>query len=283
MSYPLGQGELCTLRGASAHWHCTLFRVARRGGGPPLRLSTLDRQFVWRGEIYIPTAGERYDQEFAAALEAGDSQLLGALSPETVTPVDILRGVYDSARVDQYEVDWKREKRYRHDVWYVDEMTHNGRVWSAKLSTAARFLQRARGEVYNTTCPAILGDGRCKKVVTTYALTVSAVTDVQLEFAYTPGVGTTFGSMLFALGSIEWTSGNNRGSLSRVFSSTNVGGFQLSTPTRFPIRVGDTFKARPGCDGLATTCKNVHNNLENFQGNERQRNSKQLIVNRGIG
>lgn len=278
MAYPCGDSALSTLR-VTAHWHANLFVVTRRGSDVPLRLSDHDRLIEFRGTTYYPTAGERYDEEQEASLAAGSAQFSGAISPKTITAVDIQRGVYDNARVDQFLVDWKRGKLYRHDLWFIDDMTHDGGVWSAVLTTSAQRLQATIGDTYSTICPAVLGDARCRAVVTSYAMAVSSVTDNQIDFNQT--TNTALAANWFQYGSIEWTGGNNRGALSRVRSSATAGNFKLSTPTRFPIRVGDTFVARPGCDGLATTCKNKFANLPNYRGNERQKNAKQLILNRG--
>ena len=278
MVYPLGIGELSTLRRRS-HWHCTLFRVTRAGGGLPLLFTDSDRPQVYRGEVYRPTAGDRYDQETEGAVAVGSAQLVGALSPRTITSLDILRGVYDSARIDVYEFDWRLGKRYRHDLWYVDELTHDGRVWTATLTTSAKFLQRTVGDIYSSPCTAVLGDRRCGATVTSYDMTVATVADNSLEFTQTTNTSLTTG--WFRFGSVEWLTGSNVGTKQRVRASVQTGLFTLSSPTRFPIRVGDTFRATPGCDKLATTCKNKFANLPNYRGNERQKNSKQLILSRG--
>lgn len=278
MVYPLGIGELSTLRRRS-HWHCTLFRVTRSGGGLPLLFTDSDRPQVYRGEIYRPTAGDSYDQETEGAAAVGSAQLVGALSPRTITSLDILRGVYDNARIDVYEFDWRLGKRYRHDLWYIDELTHDGRVWTATLTTSAKFLQRTVGDIYSSPCPAVLGDSRCGATVTTVDMTVSAVSDDSLEF--TQSTTTALATGWFRFGSVEWLTGSNKGTKQRVRASVGTGLFTLAFPTRFPIRVGDTFRATPGCDKLATTCKDKFNNLPNYRGNERQKNSKQLILSRG--
>jgi uncharacterized phage protein (TIGR02218 family) len=280
MAYPLGSNELSTLR-SSSHWHCDLYKVSRLGGGPPLRFSTLDRDLPHGGFVYVPTAGERYDEEIGASLASGDTQIVGALSPSTITPVDVQRGVYNDARVDQYKVDWRRpdKKPYLHRVWWIDELTHNGRAWTATLSSSARFLQSKRGVVYNSTCGAVLGDDRCRKVVVKFSGTVGDVIDPTLEFESDL---TSVATGRLSLGSITWDTGNNRGTVTRILANASTdGAVQLAVPTRFPIRTGDTFTAREGCDGLATTCKNVHDNLANYRGNERQKNAKQLILSRG--
>lgn len=279
MAYPVGGNGLSTLR-ASSHWHADLFQVSKRNGGTPLRFSTLQRRFTYQGQVYVPTAGEKFDAEEFAGMAAGDTELVGSLSPSTIGLVDIQRGIYDDARIDQYVVDWRRPDKtpYQHFVWYVDDIQHNGRSWKAILSSSARFLQVTRGESYSFACPAVLGDDRCRATVTSYAGTITAIVDDQLEFESSVVAATG----LFRLGQITWLTGNNRGTVCRVLASNSTdGAFALAIPTRFRMRVGDTFEARPGCDGLATTCKNTHANLANFQGNERQRNSKQLIVARG--
>ncbi len=276
MGYPLGGSAESTLR-ASAHWHTDLFRVARRGGGPPLRFSSLDRPVLFRDEVYVPTAGERYDDEHEANLSESDTQLVGAISPRTITSADVQRGVYSGARVDHYTYDWRRGKVYQHYVWWVNKMSDDGYQWSAELSSTERFFANAIGEVYNNTCPAVLGDTKCKVVVTVTSMTVTAVADVQMEF--TQG-NTSFAEDWFGQGWIRWTAGNNKGVLCRVLTSTTAGAMKLSTPTRFSIRVGDTFEAGPGCNGLASTCKDKFNNLTNYRGNERGRNNKQLILSR---
>ena len=273
--FPLGQGELSTLH-AKAHWHCDLYRIARIDGAPPLRVSTLDRKIIYKREVYNPTAGERYDEEFGNQFSGGNTELVGVICPDTVSQRDIQLGVFDDAKLDQFVVDWRRGKRYLHRVWYIDEVLQDGRLWRAQLSTMSRFLQQKMGNGYYFTCPAILGDARCKKVVTLSSGTVTSVADPQITF----GSGVVAGTNLFALGSVTWTSGSNKGRRHRVYSFLS-GSFVLAEPTRFAIKVGDTFTARPGCDGRATTCRNTHANLENFRGNERQGNAKQLILARG--
>ena len=275
MAFPLGAGERSTLR-CMAHWHCDLYEIHRRDGGEPLRVSTLDREVVYLGHTYKPTAGERADEKSESGFASSDTELVGVIGPETITMVDLQRGVYSDAKVVQHIFDWMRGKRYRTNVWFVDEVVQDGLLWRAPLSSMARFLQQKKGDAYFSGCGAVFGDRRCKKVITTSSGTVTTVADPQLEF----GSGVSAAANAFALGFVRWVTGNNRGTLCRVHSFAS-GTFGLSTPTRYHIRAGDTFEATPGCDGRATTCKNVHNNLEHFRGNERQGNARKLILSRG--
>lgn len=279
MGYPLGGNALSTLR-ASVHWHADLFDVKAKLQPNVLRLSSLDRQIRFGGHTYTPTAGELSDEELAAGMSGGDTQIAGALSPNGITSVDILRGVWDDAEIVHRVIDWRRPtKHYLMQVWYVDEIVVDGRAWRAALSSSARFMQPTIGDLYHATCPAVLGDDLCKAVVPVYTGTVASVTTSRLAFTLTGLPSLPDGRL--RLGQVTWNTGNNRGSRSDIVASTGNTAIELAVPTRFHIRVGDTFSARPGCDGLATTCKNVFNNLPNFRGNERQTNTKQLILNRG--
>jgi uncharacterized phage protein (TIGR02218 family) len=280
MAYPLGGNCLSTLR-ATAHWHADLFDVVPRlDPTRALYLSSLDRQMRFEGRTYRPTAGELSDEELAAGMSGGDTQIMGALSPGGITLVNVQRGLWDEAEVVHRIVDWRRPtKHYLMQVWWIDEIEIDGRAWKATLSSSARFLQSTIGDVYHGSCPAVLGDDRCKATVPTYSGAVATVTDARHSFTLTGLPSLPDGR--FRRGSVTWLTGNNRGTKSDVVESTAGTAMTLSSPTRFRIRVGDTFTARPGCDGLATTCKDVYGNLPNYRGNERQKNSKQLILNRG--
>ena len=275
MAFPLGAGELSTLR-VRQHWRCDLYRLFRTDGKPPLCVSSHDTLIPYEGQIFRPTAGEQYDERVEAGMAAGTTELVGVVGPNTVSQVDIQRGVFDDQRLDQIIFDWRRRKRYRTNVWWIDEVVQDGDLWRAQLSTMGRFLQQTRGEAYYGTCPRVLGDHLCKVVVPSNPGTVTSVADPQMAF----GSGVAGATGYYALGFVKWTSGNNRTRRSRVYRF-NGGNFQLSEPTRFPVRVGDTFLASPGCDGRATTCKNTFANLANFRGNERQGNARQLGHNRG--
>lgn len=275
MAFPLGAGELSTLR-CGMHWHCDLYKIHRRDGGAPLCVSTHDHDLPYLGDTYRPTAGEKYDEKSESGFAASDTELVGFIGPDTMTLVDIQRGVFDDARVDQHIFDWRRGKRYRTNVWWIDEVNQDGLLWRATLSSMARFMQQERGDAYFAGCSAVFGDHRCKKVIATSSGTVTSVAEVQLEF----GSGVSAAVNTFALGFVRWLTGNNRNTICRVHSFAS-GTFGLTTPTRYHIRAGDTFEATPGCDGRATTCKNVHNNLPNYRGNERQGNARKLIINRG--
>lgn len=279
MPYPLGQTALSTLRWRTIHWQIDLFEVTRSDGAPPLRLSTTDREVYHQGSRFIPTAGERYDDSLGQQTEGGNTELAGAISSRTITPVDVLRGVYDDALVRQIRVDRRRPDRvYMEQWWYIDELKQDGRTWRASLSTSSRFFQVTRGEIYNQTCPAVLGDERCRAVPGVFTGTVTGVSDSQLDFTSTCAAA----DGRLRLGEVVWSGGNNLLAKNRILGNSLTGGrIQLAVPTRFRIRVGDTFAATEGCDGLATTCKAQFNNLANFRGNERQRNAKQLILNRG--
>ena len=80
-------------------------------------------------------------------------------------------------------------------------------------------------------------------------------------------VGSPTGSGTFSLGQIIMTSGANNG-FARMIRSWTPGSpaaFTLLSAFPFPLAIGDTFNAYPGCDRQENTCINF-GNLANFGG-----------------
>lgn len=69
----------------------------------------------------------------------------------------------------------------------------------------------------------------------------------------------------FALGTIEFTTGDNSG-VKRSIKSYDSGIIGLSYPLPYTPTIGDTFIAYAGCDKLQSTCLSKFNNLANFRG-----------------
>ena len=118
-------------------------------------------------------------------------------------------------------------------------------------------------ELYSNTCRASLGDARCK--VDIEALKASyTVTSASGGSFVTAELSEAAGH--WALGFVKWVTGANAGTTSQVQSSD--GGtksvFLLSAPLN-DIEIGDTGLIYPGCDKIATTCRDKFNNMVNMR------------------
>jgi len=263
------------------HWHTLCYKVMRRDGGIR-RFTSADTITDFRGELFYPEPGDHRDAEASAGMSAGDTEFRGVCGsgPRQITAADIDSGKYADALVIEYRIDRRRAKLLTETHFYVEDIDHNGVLWTAALLTLARQLRQNFGPSHHNLCDAVLGDARCGALVTEQTITVTAVssTDPQLEFTCT---GLTATANIYALGRVLWLTGNNAGTQQRVYSNTAAGVVQLGVAPRRNVVVGDTGKLRKGCDGTAVVCKNVHSNLPNHRGNQFSRSSKDLILARG--
>jgi len=281
VSSRLGEGDLCTLRNR-IHFMADIYRVTRRDG-VQMHLTGSDHNVVHRGVLYRSMGGASQSGGVAeAGLAGGDIELIGLLTAEMIQGSDLLAGLYDDARVDHWVVDTgpgRSHKEYAHRVWWVDSMHRDGNVWQAQMSSVQRFLRENVGRVFDTHCDYVLGDpATCRKDLSSFRITngvVDTVTSTRSGFTATtiswPG---TFADQTYRGGDITWKTGNNVGVVSKVGSYVHTGRVvRLYIPTPFPIRVGDTFDAAPGCDGSVAACYGIYNNIVNHGQNPFQTNA----------
>lgn len=108
-------------------------------------------------------------------------------------------------------------------------------------------------EVYSQTCRASLGDARCgfdiegAKVTFTVTSFSGSVVDAT-EFT---GPDPNY----FAQGFVKWLTGDNTGTTSMVTTNDGSGSITLSAQPGRTIQVGDTGDIFPGCDKVASTCR----------------------------
>lgn len=79
-------------------------------------------------------------------------------------------------------------------------------------------------------------------------------------------------------GSIEWTVGENAGTVSPIQSyGATLRQVRILIPTAFPIAVNDQGIVDIGCDGLVTTCRTKFNNVINFGGDPFAPSAQQVV------
>ena len=120
--------------------------------------------------------------------------------------------------------------------------------------------------VFQAPCAHTLFDAGCQLNAETYAVngTVAAGSTANTIYA---ALASPTGSGTFALGRVVMTSGANatfqRSVRSYTAGATDV--LQLLAPFSFPLEVGDTFTAYPGCDKTRASCAAFANSV-NFGG-----------------
>ena len=201
------------------------------------------------------------------ALKDKDYDIAGVLDSELVTEADLKAGLYDHARVDVFLCNWKDLTQgviHMRRGW-LGEVAMSGGRYMAGLRGFHDLLTRKVGEAYTPECRHCLGEAQCSVNVQSFTVTgnVSFVTDNRTFADVTRGEAEDY----FSDGTLEWTSGANKGAKCEVskWDATNQT-FTLWLPLPYPIAVEDGYQVTAGCDKRFSTCRARFDNAINFGG-----------------
>ncbi|MFD1798237.1 DUF2163 domain-containing protein [Paracoccus aurantiacus] len=232
-----------------------------------------DLSLTFGGLSFEPESG------FAAAeirsgsdlsVDAQDAE--GALKSDRITETDILDGRWDNALVEVWRVNWQDvQQRVLMRRGAIGELRRGRLSFVAEVRSLSHLLGQTVGRVFQGTCDAALGDGRCRVNVEDAAFTGTGSVDALLrDRAFTTTDLTGFVADWFSFGSLTWTSGANAGRSAEI-SQHEVSGSAvtltlLEAPVRGSIAMGDTFRIHAGCDKRLETCRAKFGNAINFHG-----------------
>lgn len=193
--------------------------------------------------------------------------IIGYLSAEAITEVDLLAGLYDHAEIHIFMVNWQDLSMGSIPLrkGWLGELSLIDGQFTAELRGLGQSLLTEIGEVYGPTCRVDLGDAACR--IETAALihsdqvaeAISRHEFTLLDYAGDDGV--------LAGGVLTFTSGLNAG------RSVEVSDWQqtprqvtLFLAAAFEIEPGDSVTVIRGCDKSFATCRDVFANQINFRG-----------------
>ena len=230
-----------------------------------------DKTITYDGNNYLPTNSYIPSQLSSSAnLEVGSIELKGALS-SVITQDDIIQKKYDHAAVEIFYIDWQKpsdgiitvKKGWMGNVSVTDDL------WEPEVRGLKQFLTQNQGRVYTPMCHYVFGDDNCGidldtltvdgDAVKVSGVAVSSVTNLG-EFV-TAGLP-THPTKFFLLGSVEWSTGNNAGTIYTVRDDNLSAGdhtIKLSLPMQNTIQVGDTFIINGGCKKSKEACETFLN------------------------
>lgn len=272
MPYTPSPGASSLLSPRQSHRLARLWRVTRTDGFA-LYLTDHDHQLpAFDGQTYTPIGGlDASALRKASALEEQNAEVRGVLNSDAVTYDDLRAGRWKEAEIHEYVVDWLVPwvGPMQHSRFWITETKQDGERWTAHISGIPFWLRFNTGQVASRTCATDLGSNRCKVALEPLEFLgdVLSVNDEHIEFEDSAIPDSEDG--YWADGLITWVSGANTGLTSKIRTyddTTKVIRLFLRTP--FPIEAGDTYSMIPGCDGLATTCKDKFDNLVNHQGDK---------------
>lgn len=256
-------GEVTTL--------CHCWRVTRRDG-VVLGFTDHDDDLAFDAVTFHAASGlEAAEAKTDFGFAIGGGEVAGALGSDGLTEADLSAGLWDSAKVELFLVNWSAvEQRVLLRVGEVGEVRRSGAAFTAELRSMMHRLDARRGRLFGASCDAELGDARCGKDATTsdYRGTGSVLV-VMSRFEFrAAGLG-DYESGWFRGGLVSWVSGPNAGRVSEVREHRVDGGdvrLALWQQTPFAAGIGDTFTVTAGCDKRFETCRDRFGNGANFRG-----------------
>lgn len=249
---------------------CHCWRLTRRDGHV-IGFTDHDGDLTFGGVTYRARAGLRAaEMENVASLAAVAREAAGALTGDSLNETDLQNGLYDSASVETWLVDWAEpDDRLLLDVATIGEVSRDEFAFTAELRSAAHVFDQPRGRAIQRDCSANIGDPQCKidpggPAFSRRAIIVSAQNDF-----LTTTLDRDAPNGFFTGGTVRFEAGVNIGAWFAIRSHRQDDGkavIALWAPTGAPARAGDRLTLTAGCDKRPETCREKFDNIVNFRG-----------------
>jgi uncharacterized phage protein (TIGR02218 family) len=200
-------------------------------------------------------------------LSVDTASISGALDSDAIADDDLVRGLWDGARVELYRVDWSDPSLRVHlFAGRIGEVRRGVAAFEAELRGLQAPLNVPVGRVFSRFCDADLGDARCAKDVESSAFKGEGVIIEAISPTVLKASGlTAFADGWFDRGKLVWHAGGQ----SEIAAHHNEAGAAvlelLDAPGAILI-VGAEFSVYAGCDKSFATCKAKFANTLNFRG-----------------
>lgn len=261
---------------------CWCWKVVRKDG-VIMGFSDHDVDLLIDGVIYESDTGlSGTELHETAGLSVDNAEISGVLNSDRITEADISNGVYDSAEIYVYRVNWaETAQALLYKVGSIGEITRSSTYFKAEFRGMPFIMQQPQGRVYQYSCDAEFGDTRCKVDVVPYTFNIiitRIVSSTKFVCRYSgtlPAADKRVNDYL-SKGIVNWITGPNAGKKSEVKKHELVTVFTLDAAddffltTWYPIfnlpTVGNTAQVIAGCDKRLATCYSKYNNVINYRG-----------------
>lgn len=273
----LQDGQIQAMRPRVTFTLAHIWRVERKDGVMQ-RFASHDKWIRFQRERYEAVGPMPSDMQQSEAGAASDFEMAGFLSADTIRASDIHAGRYEGCSVLHHVIDYQRPWMwFRRHRWWIKEVGEDGGVFQARVQGVERFLQIPVGRRYERECDKTLGSAECGAipiivfgaevgdVATPGGAILGSSSHRQAFSVTTPSWPTLPRNGLMTQGKVVWTSGPNKGTEQEI-AEQDGRDLALTLPTPFPIKVGDLFTLKSGCDGSVSTCDNDYENKINHGG-----------------
>ncbi len=252
-----------------------------RTDGQVFRWVGLDRDVTVGTEVYesapgveltslVSTEGFAVDNAEITVLDTGDE----------ISRADVLAGVWDSAKFELFEVDWRAEFKVANNLKFgtLGNFKSKRGAFVCEFRDLRQPIQLAHETVMQPNCRYMLGDAKCTKDISGSPWKVSGVITATTSLLDAADSERTEVDDFFGDGFLTFVSGPNAG-LSQKIKTFGSGAFVFWDQFIFPITIGDTYTATAGCRlRFQEDCIAKFNNAINFGGEPNKRNPDTLTA-----
>lgn len=202
----------------------------------------------------------------ASDFDVDNADITGYIQDSGITQADILSGIFDSAKVTIYRINYMKTAAGHEVVDYgvFGATQFIDKSWKNEFRSLMQIAKQTFGPLWSLGCRATYGDSRCGMEYEWVDGTVTSVGDDSMLEFYDTSLGQTDG--YYAPGVIEWVTGNNAGAEMDVDAYVaDTGYVRLTLEMQLTIAEGDTYRLRRDCDKTFATCKARGNYLQ-FRG-----------------
>lgn len=231
-----------------------------------------DHDLAFDGTAFEAAAGFSASEiKDVVGLAVDNLEVTSALSSNRLAEVDLAAGLYDDARVEIFRVNWNSpDQRVLMRTGSLGEVRRAGLTFTAEVRGLAHYLQQPKGRLFQYTCDADLGDGRCGVDVADPVYSGGgALVAVMGPRQFTVSGLSGYANDWFTRGLIEFRSGPAAGQRVEIKRHTNLGGtveLELWQSAREPLSAGQMFQVTAGCDKHIGTCRDKFANAINYRG-----------------
>jgi len=250
---------------------CWCWRLTRKDGVVQ-GFTDHDRALSFDGTVFEASSGFTASEiTDALGLSVDNLEVSGALSSSALGEDELAAGRYDDARVEIFRVNWLDPgERVVMRTGSLGEVRRSGASFTAEVRGLAHYLQQPKGRLYQYTCDADLGDGRCKIDLDAPAYKATAAISAVLSARKFQMTGLDeFASAFFTCGLATFDNGPCEGFKIEIKSHVKNAGLvtiELWSEAAGPPLAGDRIIVTAGCDKRIQTCAARFSNAVNFRG-----------------
>ena len=217
------------------------------------------------GNDYLPDSGSTSNEiENSGSITSLPFSIEGFISNSAISKSDLQSGKFDRAKLEIFMVDYAQPESGKIPIkqGYISSITMYDDFFVAGIAGVVQGKQV--GKCYSLMCRAQLGDNMCKVNLQNMTFSGTIETIVQNNIFVDSSLNQQVG--YFTNGSIKFTSGANSGIQIGIVKHTSGGKIEMFAAPFYPIKIGEQYQIKVGCDKLFSTCGSKFSNTDNFRG-----------------